>query len=173
MQNEQDRIAAVYQMFGELAKGNFSFRIPVSRRGTYLDALATCTNMLAGEYESYFSGQPGVLFQFSEDKQQRDAQLLHQYILLHLEEPLPTIRSLARMFHSNERKIKDGFRELYKTSIYKFYNEQRLKKAQLLVLQTQLPLQEIATSCGFNTYTNFSTAFKKYYGYAPNLLRQK
>lgn len=173
MQDEQDRIAAVYQMFGELAKGNFSFRLPVTHRGTYLDALVISSNLLAGEFEAYFSNRPGTPFKLPTDKQQRDAQLVHRYILLHLEEPLPTIRSLARMFHSNERKIKDGFRELYKTSIYKFYNEQRLKKAQLLVMQTQLPLQEIASSCGFNTYTNFSTAFKKYYGYAPIMLRQK
>ena len=99
--------------------------------------------------------------------------LLSDYILLHLEEPLPNLKSLSRMFHTNERKLKEGFKAMHQTSIYQYYNQQRLKKAQALVLQSDMPLKNIAEMCGFNTYHNFSTAFKKYFGYAPNTLRGK
>jgi AraC-like DNA-binding protein len=98
-------------------------------------------------------------------------QNLYDYILAHLEEPLPTIKALARRFGSNESKLKSGFRHFFNTSIYQFYNEERLKRAHLLIRETELPLQNIADMCGFNTYTNFSKAFRKKFGYAPVALR--
>ena len=51
------------------------------------------------------------------------------YIYNNLEEPLPSTRKLARMFGTNEFALKNSFRRLQKTSIYQFYNDERLKKA--------------------------------------------
>jgi AraC-like DNA-binding protein len=98
-------------------------------------------------------------------------QQLYDYILAHLEEPLPTIQALARQFGSNESKLKSGFKHFFNTSIYQFYNDERLKRAHLLIRETELPLQNIADMCGFNIYTNFSKAFRKKFGYAPVALR--
>jgi AraC-like DNA-binding protein len=93
---------------------------------------------------------------------------LHDYILEHLDEPLPTLKVLARKFGSEEHKLKVGFREHYHTSVYHFYQEERLKKAHSLILQTSIILKEVAFMCGFTTYLNFYKAFKKQYGYAPS-----
>jgi PAS domain S-box-containing protein len=95
-------------------------------------------------------------------------QNLHRYILEHLDEPLPTLKELAKLFGSEEHKLKVGFREHYHTSVYHFYQEERLKKAHSLILQTSLSLKEIAFMCGFTTYLNFYKAFKKQYDYAPS-----
>ncbi|MBG6062906.1 AraC-like DNA-binding protein [Flavobacterium sp. CG_9.1] len=95
-------------------------------------------------------------------------QNLYDYILNHLEEPLPTLKELAVLFDTNEYKLKQGFRELFKTSIYSFYHEERLKRAHLMVNQTNIPLKEIAIMNGFNSYLNFYKAFKKRFKYAPS-----
>lgn len=95
-------------------------------------------------------------------------QNLYDYILNHLQEPLPTLKELAVLFDTNDYKLKHGFREFFKTSIYNFYQEQRLKRAHLMILQSKIPLKEIALMNGFNTYLNFYKAFKKRYQYAPS-----
>lgn len=95
-------------------------------------------------------------------------QNLYDYILNHLEEPLPTLKELAVLFDSNEYRLKFGFREFFKTSIYNFYHEERLKRAHLMIQQTKIPLKGIAIMNGFNTYLNFYKAFKKRYQYAPS-----
>jgi AraC-like DNA-binding protein len=95
-------------------------------------------------------------------------QNLYDYILNHLEQPLPTLKELAVLFDSNEYRLKFGFREFFKTSIYSFYHEERLKRAHLMIQQTKIPLKEIAIMNGFNTYLNFYKAFKKRFEYTPS-----
>ncbi len=99
-------------------------------------------------------------------------QKLYDYILAHLDDPLPSIRKLALHFGTNEFKIKEGFRYFFKTSIYKFYTEERLKRAHLMIQKTTIPLKNIASMNGYNDYPNFSKAFKKHFGYPPNKLNR-
>lgn len=95
-------------------------------------------------------------------------QKLRSYILDHLDEPLPSLKNLAALLASEEYKLKIGFRKYYNTSVYSFYNIERLKKSQLLIQQTRIPLKEIAFMCGFSLYHNFYRAFKKHFGYTPS-----
>jgi AraC-like DNA-binding protein/PAS domain-containing protein len=98
---------------------------------------------------------------------------VHTYILEHLNAPLPSLKSLASLFGSEEHKIRHGFREHYQTSVYQFYQDERLKKAYLLILQTDLPLKEVAFQCGFLAYLNFYKAFRKKYGFSPSEVARK
>jgi len=97
-------------------------------------------------------------------------QQLYDYILDNLHSPLPTVKELSNKFATNEHKLKEGFRHFFNTSIYQFYNEERLKRAHLLIQQTNLPLKDIADKAGFGIYNNFSKAFRKRFGYSPNML---
>ena len=99
-------------------------------------------------------------------------QNVYDYILNHLEEPLPTLKELSVIFKTNEFKLKDGFRHFFKTSIYNFYNEERLKRAHLMIKQTKIPLKEIAFMSGFNTYVSFYKAFKKRFNYSPSKVQK-
>lgn len=99
-------------------------------------------------------------------------QSIYDYILNHLEEPLPTLKKLAAMFASEEHKLKIGFRKYFNTSVYNFYHLERLKKSHLLIQKTEIPLKKIAFICGFSAYLNFYKAFKKHYGYAPSDLNR-
>ena len=102
------------------------------------------------------------------DNETLTIQKLHTYILNHLDEPLPTLKELAGMFDSEEHKLKIGFRKCFNTSVYNFYQLERLKKSHLLIQQTSILLKEIAFMCGFTNYLNFYKAFKKHFGYAPS-----
>jgi len=93
---------------------------------------------------------------------------VHAYILEHLDAPLPSLRQLASLFGGEEHRIRRGFREHYHTSVYQFYQDERLKKAYQLILQTDLPLKEIAFQCGFGVYLNFYKTFRKKYGFPPS-----
>ena len=97
-------------------------------------------------------------------------QEVYEYILQHLETQLPGTGEISRHFGINEFRLKSGFRHFFKTSIHQFYNEERLKKAHLLIQQTNIPIKAIALMCGFTEYSNFYKAFKKRFIYAPSQL---
>ncbi|WP_432222953.1 helix-turn-helix domain-containing protein [Flavobacterium sp. TMP13] len=99
-------------------------------------------------------------------------QRLYDYILHHLDEPLPPLKALSKLFSTNEYKLKDGFRYFFNTSIYQFYNEERLKRSHLMVTESSIPLKNIAYLNGFSDYSNFSKSFKKRFGYSPNELKR-
>lgn len=94
-------------------------------------------------------------------------QKLYDYILAHLEEPLPSLKVLSCEFGTNDHKLKDGFRHFFKTSIYQFYNDERLKRAYFMIEHTTMPLKKISVMNGFNNYSNFSKSFKKRFGFSP------
>lgn len=99
-------------------------------------------------------------------------QKLYDYIVAHLEEPLPTLKVLSRQFGTNEYKLKDGFRHFFKSSIYQFYNGERLKRAYFMIQHTGIPLKSISVMNGFNDYPNFSKSFKRRFGFPPNELKR-
>ena len=99
-------------------------------------------------------------------------QNVYNYIMNHLEEPLPSVNELAKIFGTNDFRLKAEFRKHFNISIYKCYTNERLKRATYLIKRTNIPLKEIAFISGFNDYNNFSKAFKKKYNYVPSELQR-
>lgn len=54
-----------------------------------------------------------------------------------------------------------------------FVREFRLHKAKELLMQTDLPIQEVAYQTGFSDHCYFTKCFKKKYGLAPSKLRRQ
>lgn len=98
---------------------------------------------------------------------------VYDYVLAHLAQPLPHLRTLARLFGTNEHKLKAGFKHCFDTSVYQFYHEERLKRSFTMVQQTLLPLHLVAEGNGFRTYPNFCRAFKKRFGISASDLRRQ
>ena len=174
-QNQQ-RIKTIYRMLFEMAIGNLAFRISLDGHDKQFDELAKLLNEVAEELQSYGYTNPYNKNQNTRLETGQTATILIQkvldYIQNHLEEPLPSTKELSAMFGTNEFTLKDSFRKVLKTSIYQFYNDERLKKAHLLIQQTGIPLKEIALMSGFNDYTNFYKAFKKRFDYPPSELKR-
>lgn len=103
----------------------------------------------------------------------KSTQAVYDYILAHMDSAMPTLKELSRIFGTNEYKLKNGFKHVFKTTIQQFYNTERLKRAQLLIQYTRIPLKTIAVMAGFSTYPNFSRAFKIKFGYSPSDLERQ
>jgi transcriptional regulator GlxA family with amidase domain len=175
-QQNQQRIKTIYRMLLEIANGNLAFRIPLDGKDKPFDELAALLNEVAEELQSYGYTNPYNKNRNTQLETNQTATVLIQkvldYIQNHLEEPLPSTKELSVMFGTNEFTLKDSFRNVLQTSIYQFYNEERLKKAHLLLQQTGIPFKEIALMSGFTNYTNFYKAFKKRYDYSPSELQR-
>ncbi|MAZ29309.1 MAG: hypothetical protein CL868_19835 [Cytophagaceae bacterium] len=96
---------------------------------------------------------------------------VHQFILDNLNQTLPPIPVIARQFNLNEFKLKKGFKETFKNTIFKLHLEKRLEMAMVMIKNTPTSLKVIATEFGFKNYSHFSQAFKKHYGKKPSYFK--
>ncbi|MBX5437973.1 MAG: helix-turn-helix transcriptional regulator [Thermoflavifilum sp.] len=87
-------------------------------------------------------------------------------MLQHLDEPL-TIRELSRKVAMNECYLKKGFKEIFGTTIYDYFQRERMEKARQLLYEQGLSVSEVASRMGYSCISHFSTAFKKYTGLKP------
>lgn len=114
-------------------------------------------------------GNPKLLHRDSDIKK---IKIIYQYILENLEEPLLSLKELAHAFGTNEFKLKNGFKQLYNTSVFRFQTDERLNKAKLLIENTDMQLKTIALRTGFKSFPHFSKVFKKKFGYNPSSLKK-
>jgi len=80
----------------------------------------------------------------------------------HLEDTL-SLEMIAQQLELSIRMIGYLFEQNLQLSPGKFYLRLRLQAARRLVLDTHLPMQEIALRTGFNSLSAFSRQFKGYY----------
>ncbi|MGS2764162.1 helix-turn-helix domain-containing protein [Sinomicrobium sp. M5D2P9] len=95
------------------------------------------------------------------------------YITIHLKDINFSLKDLAHTLGTNEFKLKYGFKQLYGTTIFRFVQDERLRKASLLVQYSKLPFKTIAEMSGFKTAPHFSRVFKEKYGCTPSTLRKR
>lgn len=98
---------------------------------------------------------------------------VRNYFIDNLERDFPPIEKLAREFGTNTFKIKYGFKELYRVSVFHFIRNERLRKAKMLVEGTNITFKKITQLCGFKSVPSFSATFKHEFGYTPKQLRRK
>jgi AraC family transcriptional regulator len=89
-----------------------------------------------------------------------------EVLLQHIGEPL-TIKELSRKVAINECYLKKGFKELFGTTIFDFYQGQRMEHAKYLLYDKGLSVTEVSSLLGYSSISHFSTAFKKHTGIKP------
>jgi AraC family transcriptional regulator len=89
-----------------------------------------------------------------------------EVLLQHIGDPL-TIKELSRKVAINECYLKKGFKELFGTTIFDFYQSQRMEHARYLLYEKGLSVTEVAMLLGYSSISHFSTAFKKHTGLKP------
>jgi AraC family transcriptional regulator len=89
-----------------------------------------------------------------------------EVLLQHIGEPL-TIKELSRKVAINECYLKKGFKELFGTTIFDFYQSQRMEHAKYLLYEKGLSVTEVSALLGYSSISHFSTAFKKHTGIKP------
>lgn len=83
-----------------------------------------------------------------------------------LESP-PSLLGLARIVGLNDYKLKQGFRQIFGTTVFGCLQQQRLEKAKLLLQDPTLNVTAIARRVGYASPSSFHRAFKKHFGISP------
>jgi AraC family transcriptional regulator len=89
-----------------------------------------------------------------------------EILLEHISEPL-TIRELSRKVAINECYLKKGFKEMFGTTIFDFFQSQRMEHAKYLLYEKRLSVTDVSSLLGYSSISHFSTAFKKHTGLKP------
>jgi len=116
--------------------------------------------------------EEGFTCKFLADESGRDRIYQAREILLqHIGDPI-TIKELSRKVAMNECYLKKGFKEIFGTTIFDFYQQQRMEHAKYLLYEKGLSVTDVSALLGYSSISHFSAAFKKHTGLKPcDLLR--
>lgn len=89
-----------------------------------------------------------------------------EILIQHIGEPI-TIKALSRKVAINECYLKKGFKEIFGSTIFDFYQTQRMEHAKYLLYDKGLSVTEVSMLLGYSSISHFSTAFKKHTGIKP------
>ncbi len=89
-----------------------------------------------------------------------------EILIQQIGEPI-TIKDLSRRVAINECYLKKGFKEMFGTTIFDFYQSQRMEHAKYLLYEKGLSVTEVSMLLGYSSISHFSTAFKKHTGLKP------
>lgn len=111
--------------------------------------------------------ESGPGYKFLTNEADREKIIKAREILLqHIGEPI-TIKALSRKVAINECYLKKGFKEIFGTTIFDFYQSQRMEHAKYLLYDKALSVTEVSLLLGYSSISHFSTAFKKHTGIKP------
>lgn len=81
------------------------------------------------------------------------------------------IEELAQLAHLSVSALERRFKKHLAKTPNQFINEIRLENARRLLVETQLPVSQIAYECGFSEPSYFSKQFKRLFGEMPSQIR--
>jgi transcriptional regulator GlxA family with amidase domain len=79
---------------------------------------------------------------------------------------------LSRQIGLNSFKLKKHFKELFGVPVFKYLQNERLNRANELLRNQSLSVQEVAWEVGYDSLGSFSNAFTRKFGYRPSEIRQ-
>jgi len=83
-----------------------------------------------------------------------------------IEAPI-TIKEFASKGVMNECYLNKGFKEVFGTTIFDFYQQQRMEHAKYLLYEKSLSVTDVSALLGYSSISHFSAAFKKHTGLKP------
>ncbi len=99
------------------------------------------------------------------------AEEIYHYLCENYDKPI-TLETLSKQFHFHATYINRMLTKQYGQSFKKLVIHIRLKQSVVLLENSSLSIQEIASRLGFYDQKHFSQYFKKYYGVTPTQYRK-
>ncbi len=78
-----------------------------------------------------------------------------------------SIRSVARAVGTNEFKVKQGFRRVYKTTVFGYLRKVRMDRARVLFEGGERNVASVAVAVGYSNPSHFARAFRRQFGVNP------
>jgi AraC-like DNA-binding protein len=91
-------------------------------------------------------------------------------LLSRLQSP-PSLAELSKAAGINEFKLKNGFRQVFDTTVFGYLNDHKMEHARQLLRSPEYSVTNIAEDLGFSSVQHFSHAFRKKFGVSPMKLR--
>ncbi len=85
----------------------------------------------------------------------------------------PSICELAKRVGLNTTKLKQCFKNEFKTTIFRYVNQLRMEKAVMLFRETEMTVSEVGWEVGYSSTSAFSAAFKREVGSCPSHARRE
>ncbi|TVP63924.1 MAG: AraC family transcriptional regulator [Nodularia sp. (in: Bacteria)] len=85
----------------------------------------------------------------------------------------PSLLELARKVGINERKLKQGFRQVFGTTVFGYLQNYRLQQAQQLLQRQDISIARVATTIGYTNPEAFSVAFRRKFAVSPKAYQMK
>lgn len=95
-----------------------------------------------------------------------------EYTRQHYRENI-SLADVANYAGISKNYLSTYFHDKMKITYWKYLSHFRLNMAMSMIISTSELISQIAYTCGFNSYTNFSKAFRERYGLSPSLYRKK
>jgi AraC family transcriptional regulator, transcriptional activator of the genes for pyochelin and ferripyochelin receptors len=83
----------------------------------------------------------------------------------------PNLSEIAKIVGLNEYKLKRGFKETFRNTVFGYLTDLRLQLAHRYLKDTQKTAAEVAFELGYMTPQHFNNAFKKKFGFTPSSVR--
>ena len=89
-----------------------------------------------------------------------------EFMEANIAEPLPLV-DIARYVGLSRRQIERLFQQHMGRSPARYYLEVRLDRARHLLMQSTIPVVDVAIACGFVSASHFSKCYREMYGKSP------
>lgn len=83
-----------------------------------------------------------------------------------------SLLDLAKQVGVNDCKLKQGFRQLFGTTVFGYLHHQRMEQARELLQDDKLNVGAVANAVGYATQGRFAAAFKRKFGTTPSECRR-
>ncbi len=94
------------------------------------------------------------------------------YIHAHYPEEL-SLDFLARHFCISASYLSHKFKQVTGFSVTDYIQMTRIRNVQALLINTKIPITEVAEPCGFNCFSQFNRVFRKHIGMSPSQYRKQ
>lgn len=84
-----------------------------------------------------------------------------------------SIEELARQTNRSLTSFKKEFRRQFSQPPHKWFIDQRLQRAKILLISTNMTISEIGASCAFSNISHFIKLFKQHFHNTPAALRRE
>ena len=84
----------------------------------------------------------------------------------------PGIHFIAKKVALSESTLKRYFKVLFNQTVHEHYLQLKMEHAKQLLVQDDLPVNEVAGRLKYEKVSSFIDAFKRLFGYSPGQLKK-